>query len=54
MIKPLRTKYSLLIALDLFQGHYQVFLMILLKDFPMINAQITSLILNIYPSEMNY
>ena len=48
IIRQLQTKYDLLAALDLCQAHYQVLLIISLKDFVLVNAQIVSLVLNTY------
>ena len=38
MVKQRHTKQSFMIALDLYQGHYQILLIIYLKDFIVINA----------------
>ena len=54
MKRQLDAKNSLFIALDLCQAHYQVLLIILLKVFTLINAQIDSLVLNTYQPKMNY
>ena len=47
MVKQLRTKESLLIALGLCQAHYQVMLIIYQMDFIVINKKIVGLILTI-------
>ena len=46
MVKQLHTNYSLLIALDLSQSHYQNFLMIYLK-FTVKNVEIKTANLNV-------
>ena len=48
MVKKSHIKQVLLIASGFCHGHYQVLLIILLKDFTMINAHIVSLVLNTY------
>ena len=50
--KLITYKKSLLIALDLCQVHYQILLIIYLKDFIVINAQIINLVLTIWQLKM--
>ena len=55
-LQKYHTKQSLFLVLDLCQGHYQTLLIIYLKDFVAISAQIVNLILTIIwqPKMNNY
>ena len=51
--KPYLTNYNLLIAQDLCQTHYQIFLIILLKEFIKSNANMEMIIKNVKRGELN-
>ena len=51
--KPFLTNYNLLIAKDLWPAHYQILLMILLKEFVKLNANMDVIIKNVKRLELN-
>ena len=50
--KPYLINYNLLIAQDLWQAHYQILLIILLKKFIKLNANIDMIIKNANSAEL--
>ena len=51
--KPYLTDYNLLIAQDLWQGHYQILLIILLKEFIKFNVNTNMMIKNLKVVDLN-
>ena len=51
--KPRLIDYSLLIAQDLWQAHYQILLIILLKEFIKLNLNMNMIIENVKLAELN-
>ena len=51
--KPYPTNYNLLIAHDLWQAHYQILLIILLKEFIKLNENISKIIKNAKRVKLN-
>ena len=50
---PYFTDYNLLIAQDLWQAHYQILLIIFLKEFTKLNANADMIIKNVKLAELN-
>ena len=51
--KPYLTDYNLLIVQDLWQAHYQVLLIILLKEFLRLNVNTDAMIKNVKIAQLN-
>ena len=52
-LKPYFTDYNLLIAQDLWQAHYQILLIILLKEFIKLNVITNTMIKNVTLAELD-